>query len=66
MSKSKWLNDVAQALRRQGLSRAYIRRFTDELADHCEDLYQETASMDANPLTTRLGSPDELACRGRR
>jgi hypothetical protein len=35
----------------------------DELADHCEDLYQETASMDASSLTVRLGSPEELAGR---
>ena len=63
MSKSKWLNEVAQVLRRQGLPGAYTRRFMDELADHCEDLCQETASMDANSLTVRLGSPEELAGR---
>ena len=63
MSKSKWLNEVAGVLRRQGLSGAYTRRFMDELADHCDDLCQETASMDANSLTVRLGSPEELAGR---
>ena len=31
MDKSKWLNDFAKALRRQRLSRPYIRRLTDEL-----------------------------------
>jgi hypothetical protein len=61
MHKSKWLSEVAQALHRQGLSTAYIRRFTAELADHCEDLCQEATSMDANQVTARLGSPDELA-----
>ena len=63
MDKSKWLNDVAKAMRHQGLSRLYIRRFTKELADHCEDFLQESQCMDANLLNDRLGSPDELACR---
>jgi hypothetical protein len=41
------------------LPRAYIRRFTEELADHCEDLFQENHGMDA--LIERLGSPQQLA-----
>ncbi|MEX2141902.1 MAG: hypothetical protein WD894_21735 [Pirellulales bacterium] len=61
MAKSKWLSEVAEALRRQRLSRAYIRRFTDELADHCEDLCQETLGMDANAFPVQMGSADELA-----
>jgi hypothetical protein len=64
MSKSKWLEEVAMALRRKGLSAAYIRRFMDELADHCDDLYEERANMDVNSLTARL--PDELANRAHR
>jgi hypothetical protein len=41
----------------------YIRRFTGELADHCEDFLQEPQRMDAKLLNSRLGAPDELACR---
>jgi hypothetical protein len=67
MSKSSWLNEVAQALRRQRLPRSYIRRFTDELADHFEDFcathYQERIGMDAEAHIARLGAPDELARR---
>ena len=65
MSKSNWLNDVAQALRRQKLPRSYIRRFTEELADHFDDYYhihsQERIGMDAETHATRLGAPDEIA-----
>ena len=63
MDKSKWLNDFAKALRRQRLSRPYIRRLTDELADHCDDLLQEAQRMDAKLLNDRLGSPEQLACK---
>ena len=67
MSKSSWLNEVAQALRRQRLPRSYIRRFTDELADHFDDSYhtqsQERIGMDADAYATRLGAPDEIASR---
>ena len=35
----------------------------EELADHCDDLSQETTSMDANSLSARLGMPEELADR---
>ncbi|HJS07251.1 MAG TPA: hypothetical protein VJ809_06305 [Pirellulales bacterium] len=67
MSKSRWLNEVAQALRRQRLPRAYIRRFTEELADHFDDSYdalsQEKTGMDAETRLDRLGAPDEIARR---
>jgi hypothetical protein len=63
MSKSKWLEEVAIALRRKGLSSAYIRRFMDELGDHCDDLYEERANMDVNSISARLGMPEELANR---
>jgi uncharacterized membrane protein len=67
MSKSNWLNDVAQALRRQRLPRSYIRRFTEELADHFDDFYhthsQEKIGMDAETCTARLGVPEEIARR---
>ncbi len=63
MATRKWLDEVALALRRQGFSGAYIRRFTEELADHCEDLLQEHDRMDANLLVERLGLPDDLAHR---
>ena len=63
MATRKWLDDVAVALHRQGFSGAYIRRFTDELADHVEDLFRERIGMDANLISDRLGTPDELASR---
>jgi hypothetical protein len=63
MCKSKWLEDVSLALRRAGLSPAYIRRFTDELSDHFDDLSEESMSMDANTFSARLGAPDDLASR---
>jgi hypothetical protein len=66
MSKSKWLDEVTQALRRRGLPRSYIRRFTDELAEHYQDLCQETVSMDANQFAARLGSAEQLASRAAR
>jgi hypothetical protein len=61
MVKSSWLNEVTHALRREGMSRTYIRRFTDELADHYEDHFQETPGMDADAFPERIGSPAELA-----
>jgi hypothetical protein len=71
MSKSNWLNEVAGALRRQRLPRNYIRRFTEELADHFDDFYhthththsQEKIGMDAETCTARLGAPEEIARR---
>jgi uncharacterized membrane protein len=66
MSKSNWLNEVARALRRQRLPRSYIRRFTDELADHFDDLYKEKIGMDADAHTARLGAPEEIARRAAR
>jgi hypothetical protein len=67
MSKSNWLNEVAGALRRQGLPRSYIRRFTEELVDHVDDYYhthsQEKIGMDAEICTDRMGTPDEIARR---
>jgi hypothetical protein len=63
MSEQNWLKQVAQSLRHRGLSPRYIRRFTDELADHYQDLFMETRSMDAKLLSERLGAPAELADR---
>jgi hypothetical protein len=65
MSKSSWLDEVARALRRQRLPQNYIRRFTDELADHFDDFShaQEKFGMDAENHTLRLGAPDEIARR---
>jgi hypothetical protein len=63
MSKSSWLDEVAQALRRQRLPRSYIRRFTEELAEHFDDLSKEKTGMDAESFDTRLGAPDEIARR---
>ncbi len=66
MLPSNWRDEVSLALSRQGLPRAYIRRFMDELSDHFEDLVQENVSMDADTLNSRLGSPVELAnCAGK-
>ena len=65
MSKSNWLDEVAQALRRQRLPRSYIRRFTEELADHFDDSYdtycQEKIGMDAEAHIARLGAPEDIA-----
>jgi hypothetical protein len=69
MSKSSWLNEVAQSLTRQRLPREYIRRFTEELADHFDDFYhththsQEKLGMDADAHITRLGAPEDIARR---
>jgi hypothetical protein len=66
MSRSKWLKEVAVALRRKGLSAAYIRRFMDELGDHCDDLCEKRENMDVNSISALLGMPEELATRARR
>jgi len=63
MSEQSWLNQVARALVCRGLPRNYIRRLTDELAEHYQDLSMENQSMDANLLAERLGTPAELAER---
>jgi hypothetical protein len=67
MSKSSWLDEVAGALRRQRLPHSYIRRFTEELADHfddsCHTQSEEKIGMDAETRIARLGAPNEIARR---
>ena len=58
MGNQPWLDRVRERLARQALPPAYIRRFTEELSDHLEDLKEESMETDA---LSRLGEPGQLA-----
>ena len=58
MGDQLWLDRVRERLARQALPSAYIRRFTEELSDHLEDLKEESMETDAY---SRLGEPEEVA-----
>lgn len=60
MATQPWLDKVQRQLAENGLPPIYIRRFMDELADHFEDLKEETMNKETNSLS-QLGDPNEIA-----
>lgn len=60
MANRPWLEAVRTRLVEKGMPSAYIRRFTEELADHFEDLLEESMRKEASVLS-RLGEPDHVA-----
>ena len=60
MANLPWLEEVKQRLVESDLPPAYIRRFMDELADHFEDITEDTMSKETNVLS-RLGEPNQVA-----
>jgi hypothetical protein len=60
MAKQPWLEAVERRLLAGKLPPEYIRRFMDELADHFDDITEETMSKEANVLF-RLGEADQVA-----
>jgi hypothetical protein len=60
MANRPWLEDVQRRLAEGKLPPAYIRRFMEELADHCQDILEETMSKEAN-VVSRLGNPEQVA-----
>jgi len=60
MANRPWLERVRQRLADNSLPPAYIRRFMEELSDHCQDITEETMSTESDVLS-RLGEPDQTA-----
>ncbi|MEN6557666.1 MAG: hypothetical protein ABFC54_05760 [Thermoguttaceae bacterium] len=60
MAKRHWLEAIQQRLSTEGLPPAYIRRLTDELADHFDDV-KEDGMNEAAETISRLGEADQLA-----
>jgi hypothetical protein len=60
MANQPWLDEVQKRLAKNDLPPLYIRRFMDELADHFQDVTEETMSTEANVLS-RLGEPNQVA-----
>jgi hypothetical protein len=55
-----WFDEVAERLIARHLPPGYVQRFVRELADHFEDLKEETMGLEAEALT-RLGEPRHVA-----
>jgi hypothetical protein len=60
MANQPWLDEVQKRLVKNDLPPSYIRRFMDELADHFQDLTEETMGTEVNVLS-RLGEPNQVA-----
>lgn len=60
MPNQPWLEEVQKRLAESDLPPMYIRRFMDELADHFDDITEETMSKEASILS-RLGEPGHIA-----
>jgi hypothetical protein len=60
MANQPWLEQVRRQLAENHLPPAYIRRFMEELADHCQDITEETMSTESDALS-RLGEPNHVA-----
>jgi uncharacterized membrane protein YhaH (DUF805 family) len=63
MANQPWLEDVERRLTESRLPEAYIRRFMDELADHFQDVMEDTMKKNSNldALIARLGEADQVA-----
>jgi hypothetical protein len=55
-----WLDEVVSRLSKRGLPPAYIRRFTEELSDHLEDVKEDIMSTEKD-VVSRLGEPERVA-----
>ena len=60
MASLPWFDEVAERMTARRLPQVYIERFVGELADHFEDLKEETMGMEAEALS-RLGEPQHVA-----
>ncbi len=58
MGNQTWLDSVRQRLARQALPSTYVKRFTEELSDHLEDIKEHNMEADLN---SRLGEPEKVA-----
>ncbi len=58
MDDQPWLNRVRQRLAKHVLPPNYVERVVEELADHLDDLKEESTEADAY---SRLGSPEQVA-----
>jgi hypothetical protein len=59
MANQAWLDEVRERLANEALPPAYIRRFTEELADHLQDITEE--NMRTANTVSRLGEPQQVA-----
>ena len=59
MDSQHWLESLRSELARRRLPEAYADRLLQELADHFEDLKEETMSTES--VTERLGDPSRVA-----
>lgn len=60
MAGMPWLEEVRKRLVRQGLPASYVERFMAELADHFQDLKEETMGREAD-VCSHLGEPEQVA-----
>lgn len=60
MTNQPWLDEVQKRLAKNDLPPSYIQRLMEELADHFQDLTEETMNTEANVLS-RLGEPNQVA-----
>lgn len=60
MASQPWFDEVAERLTAGRVPRKYVQRFVDELADHFEDLKEETMGRGAEAYS-RLGEPQHVA-----
>lgn len=60
MTNQPWLDKVRRQLAENNLPPAYIRRFMEELSDHCQDITEETMNT-KNDFHSRLGEPNQVA-----
>jgi len=60
MATLPWFDEVAERLTARRLPQEYVQRLVRELADHFEDLKEETMGMEAEAFS-RLGEPQHVA-----
>jgi hypothetical protein len=60
MASLPWFDEVAERLTACRLPQEYVQRIVRELADHFEDLTEETMGMEAEAFS-RLGEPQHVA-----
>jgi hypothetical protein len=60
MTNQPWLDSVRRQLAANNLPPTYIRRFMEELTDHCNDITEENMNSENN-VVSRLGEPQQIA-----
>jgi hypothetical protein len=60
MDDQPWLNRVRQRLAKHDLAPNYVERVVEELANHLEDLKEQSTSTEADAYS-RLGEPEQVA-----